>query len=216
MAENKVLKGINFPGLEGTYYVPEAIAVEDENGYVEIKSYVSDTVEVENLDTTLTKSGMAADAAEVGKILNQKIDKVDGEAQCLTVEDSLTIKRGNQAEGAYFYTYVEDHNYPTVELLGTANDDFVKLYGIANPTDANDAVNKQYVDTNFAPAGLLSATHYKTSKADFEAMLLDTFNAMEIGTVKMLQADLTSGDSTIPNGYWYITMGKKSGWHRLY
>lgn len=153
MAENKVLKGINFPGLEGTYYVPEAIAVEDENGYVEIKSYVSDTVEVENLDTTLTKSGMAADAAEVGKILNQKVDKVDGEAQCLTVEDSLTIKLGSQAEGAYFYTYVDDHNYPTVELLGTANDDFVKLYGIANPTQSNDAVNKQYVDTNFAPAG---------------------------------------------------------------
>lgn len=153
MADNKVLKGINFPGLEGTYYVPEAKAVKDENGYIEIQSYVSDTVEVENLDTTLTKSGMAADAAEVGKILNQKIDKTNGKAQYLTVADSLTIKRGNQAEGAYFYTYVDDHDYPTVELLGTANDDFVKLYGIANPTQSNDAVNKQYVDTNFAPVG---------------------------------------------------------------
>lgn len=150
---NKVFKGIRMPGLNDFYVLPEAVAIEDENGYVEIKSYVSDTVEVENLDTTLTKSGMAADAAEVGKILNQKVDKVDGEAQYLTVEDGLTIKRGNQAEGAYFYTYVDDHNYPTVELLGTANDDFVKLYGIANPTQSNDAVNKQYVDTNFAPAG---------------------------------------------------------------
>lgn len=150
---NKVFKGIRMPGLNDFYVLPEAVAIEDENGYVEIKSYVSDTVEIENLDTTLTKSGMAADAAEVGKILNQKVDKVDGEAQYLTVEDSLTIKRGNQAEGAYFYTYVDDHNYPTVELLGTANDDFVKLYGIANPTQSNDAVNKQYVDTNFAPVG---------------------------------------------------------------
>lgn len=66
MAETKVLKGINFPGLEGTYYVPEATAVEDENGYIEIKSYVSDTVEVENLDATLTKEGFAADAKAVG------------------------------------------------------------------------------------------------------------------------------------------------------
>lgn len=72
MSENKVLKGINFPGLEGTYYVPEAIAVEDENGYIEIKSYVSDTVEIENLDTTLAKSGMAADAAAVGTALSGK------------------------------------------------------------------------------------------------------------------------------------------------
>ena len=66
MAETKVLKGINFPGLEGTYYVPQATAVEDENGYIEIKSYVSDTVEIENLDTTLTKEGYAADAKAVG------------------------------------------------------------------------------------------------------------------------------------------------------
>lgn len=72
MSENKVLKGINFPGLEGTYYVPEAIAVEDENGYVEIKSYISDTVEVENLDATLTKEGYAADAKAVGEALSAK------------------------------------------------------------------------------------------------------------------------------------------------
>lgn len=72
MSENKVLKGINFPGLEGTYYVPEAIAVEDENGYIEIKSYVSDTVEIENLDTTLTKEGYAADAKAVGGALEAK------------------------------------------------------------------------------------------------------------------------------------------------
>lgn len=72
MSENKVLKGINFPGLEGTYYVPEAIAVEDENGYIEIQSYVSDTVEIENLDTTLTKEGFAADANAVGEALSAK------------------------------------------------------------------------------------------------------------------------------------------------
>lgn len=69
MAETKVLKGINFPGLEGTYYVPEATAVEDENGYIDVLSYVSDTVEIENLDTTLTKEGFAADANAVGSAL---------------------------------------------------------------------------------------------------------------------------------------------------
>lgn len=72
MADNKVLKGINFPGLEGTYYVPEAKAVKDENGYIEIQSYVSDTVEVENLDATLTKRGYAADAKAVGEALSTK------------------------------------------------------------------------------------------------------------------------------------------------
>lgn len=75
MAETKVLKGINFPGLEGTYYVPEATAVEDENGYIEIKSYVSDTVEIKNLDTTLTKNGCAADAKAVGDALSEKQPK---------------------------------------------------------------------------------------------------------------------------------------------
>lgn len=69
MTETKVLKGINFPGLEGTYYVPEATAVEDENGYIDVLSYVSDTVEIENLDTTLTKEGFAADANAVGSAL---------------------------------------------------------------------------------------------------------------------------------------------------
>lgn len=65
---NKVLKGINFPGLEGTYYVPEAVAVEDDNGYIDIQSYISDTVETEitNLDTTLSTAGLAADAKAVG------------------------------------------------------------------------------------------------------------------------------------------------------
>lgn len=174
---NKVFKGIKMPGLNDFYVLPEAVAIEDENGFVEIKSYVSDTVEVENLDTTLTKSGMAADAAEVGKILNQKVDKVDGEAQCLTVEDGLTIKRGHQAEGAYFYPYVDDHNYPTVELLGTANDDFVKLYGIANPTDANDAVNKQYVDTNFAP--VYANEYFITSLDETDAILTSIVNDLD-------------------------------------
>ena len=69
MAENKILKGINFPGLEETYYIPEATAVEYEDGYIEIQSYVSDTVEIENLDTTLTKEGFAADANAVGSAL---------------------------------------------------------------------------------------------------------------------------------------------------
>lgn len=69
MAETKVLKGINFPGLEGTYYVPEATAVEEENGYIDVLSIVSDTVEIENLDTTLTKNGYAADANAVGSAL---------------------------------------------------------------------------------------------------------------------------------------------------
>lgn len=207
---NKVFKGIRMPGLNDFYVLPEAVAIEDENGFVEIQSYISDTVEIENLDTTLTKSGMAADAAEVGKILNQKVDKVDGEAWCLTVGDSLTIKRGNQAEGAYFYTYVDDHDYPTVELLGTANDDFVKLYGIANPTQSNDAVNKQYVDTNFAPAGLVNGIYYVTSLADFESRIEEVYNSMENCTERVIQMDLTSGTTEVNSGDWYITIARRN------
>lgn len=209
---NKVLKGISFPGLANTYTVPEAVAVETAEGCIEIQSYISDTIETEitNLDTTLTKEGLAADAAEVGKILNQKIDKTNGKAQYLTVADSLTIKRGNQAEGAYFYTYVDDHDYPTVELLGTANDDFVKLYGIANPTDANDAVNKQYVDTNFAPAGLVNGIYYVTSLADFESRIEEVYNSMENCTERVIQMDLTSGTAEVHSGDWYITIVRRS------
>lgn len=61
-----------------------------------------------------------------------------------------------------------------------------------------------------APAGLLSEKRYITSRAEFETMLMDIFNSMEIGTVKLLQSDLTSGDNVIPNGYWYITIGKRA------
>ena len=74
MAENKVLKGINFPGLEGTYYIPEAVAIEDDNGFVEIQSYISDSAGIENLDTTLTKNGMAAEAKATGEAINKKLE----------------------------------------------------------------------------------------------------------------------------------------------
>ena len=93
MADNKVLKGINFPGLEGTYYVPEAKAVKDENGYIEIQSYVSDTVEVENLDATLTKRGYAADAKAVGDKVPYVIPVVRtwvGESSSYTFATTLT------------------------------------------------------------------------------------------------------------------------------
>lgn len=51
MADNnkKILKGINFPGLEGTYYIPEVI-----------------------IDDTLTEEGQAAEAAAVGALLAEK------------------------------------------------------------------------------------------------------------------------------------------------
>ena len=69
MAETKRFKGIRMPGMSDFYVVPEAVAIEDENGFVEIQSYISDTVEIENLDTTLTKNGYAADANAVGSAL---------------------------------------------------------------------------------------------------------------------------------------------------
>lgn len=92
MADNKVLKGINFPGLEGTYYIPEAKAVKDENGYIEIQSYVSDTVEVENLDTTLTKEGYAADAKAVGDALQNKVNVVEG-SRLMTAEEANKLAK---------------------------------------------------------------------------------------------------------------------------
>lgn len=69
---NKVFKGIRMPGLNDYYVLPEAVAIEDENGFVEIQSYISDAVEIENLDTTLTMAGKAADAAAVGTALSGK------------------------------------------------------------------------------------------------------------------------------------------------
>lgn len=72
---NKVFKGIRMPGLNDFYVLPEAVAIEDENGFVEIKSYISDTVEVENIDTTLTQEGLAADAKAVGEALKDKAPK---------------------------------------------------------------------------------------------------------------------------------------------
>lgn len=113
---NKVLKGISFPGLADTYTVPEAVAVETAEGCIEIQSYISDTIETEitNLDSTLTKEGMAADAAAVGERFDS-LDTVvavdensDGnieirsylpEQDYLQLDKSLTVE-GAAAEGA--------------------------------------------------------------------------------------------------------------------
>ena len=95
---NKVFKGIRMPGLNDYYVLPEAVAIEDENGFVEIKSYISDTVEVENIDTTLTREGFAADAKAVGSAINSLASdiediKVSTEAWVFTMDDGTIISR---------------------------------------------------------------------------------------------------------------------------
>ena len=111
MANNKILKGINFPGLEGTYYVPEAKAVKDENGYIEIQSYISDTVEVENLDTTLTKEGYAADSKAVGDALQNKVSVVEG-SRLMTQEEANKLAK---------LVIDEDGNIGSTDIINVGN-----------------------------------------------------------------------------------------------
>ena len=138
MAETKVLKGINFPGLEGTYYVPEATAVEDENGYIEIKSYVSDTVEVENLDATLTKEGFAADAKAVG-------DKVPYIIPM--------IRTWNNEQSDYSYSFAQGYTYDINQIRKAINNNRVVVCKVSE-AGTPESVSTYYLnalgDDNFA------------------------------------------------------------------
>lgn len=133
MADNKVLKGINFPGLEGTYYIPEAKAVKDENGYIEIQSYVSDTVEVENLDTTLTKEGYAADAKAVGNALSGKVG----------TKDIIGVAYGGTGAGTV--TQALENLGITAALAGKAPVGLVSLHMMANSMSIDETLN-EFVD----------------------------------------------------------------------
>ena len=61
-----------------------------------------------------------------------------------------------------------------------------------------------------ASSGLISQTFYKTSLVDLEASLAEVFNSMAIGTMKLIESDLTSGTAEVPSGYWFITIAKRS------
>ena len=129
---NKVLKGINFPGLADTYTVPEAVAVETAEGCIEIQSYISDTIETEitNLDITLTQEGSAADAKAVGDALLNKVN---------TVEGSRLI---NQEEIDKLAKLVldEDGNISSTDIVNVSNAEGVLAFehGGTNSTTAGE------------------------------------------------------------------------------
>ena len=67
---NKIFKGLKFPGMDDYYVLPEAVITKNEDGIIEIESCLTGTTEIENLDTTLTREGYAADAKAVGEAIN--------------------------------------------------------------------------------------------------------------------------------------------------
>lgn len=76
---------------------------------------------------------------------------------------------------------------------------FIKMNGnkiteLATPTDSQDAVNKTYVDTNFAPAGygyggvvVSTATTSTTTEAELETVLKSLLSGMANGEAKQIK-----------------------------
>lgn len=98
MAETKRFKGIRMPGMNDFYVLPEAVAIEDENGFVEIQSYISDTIEIENLDSSLSVAGVAADAKAVGEALANKAPKSYILHGTIDENDNITLTNYNWDE----------------------------------------------------------------------------------------------------------------------
>lgn len=120
---DKILKSINFPGLEGTYYIPET------------------TME---LDTTLTQEGSAADAKAVGEALAGKANSSEV-TSALADKVPTTRKINNKALTSDISLTASDVGAPTrKEALGTAtlemNNGYLNFY--TAPVQSGSASNQ--------------------------------------------------------------------------
>ena len=111
------------------------------------------------IDDTLSEYNVAAEARAVGDALNNKLDVGNGVAYNLKT-DTLVIKPREEEEGVYFSGSLDVGAQGRLEILGTYEDEPVRLGGLAYPEVYNDAVCKGYVDEaieaagdNYAPTG---------------------------------------------------------------
>lgn len=100
---NKIFKGLKFPGMDDYYVLPEAVITKNEDGIIEIESCLTGTTEIENLDTTLTKNGYAADAAAVGTALAGKAPAGYGLNNNFQTTSNPSDVDGYQTTGWYRY-----------------------------------------------------------------------------------------------------------------
>lgn len=115
-------------------------------------------------DTTLKKSGEAADAKAVGdkidllsedvqehehairELTEKKLDSTGGVISGrLSVQDALSI--GTPESGFYMESEPSAATSPKMQLYGMNGDEPVRIGGVAIPVSIGDAVNKGYVDS---------------------------------------------------------------------
>lgn len=83
--------------------------------------------------------------------------------------------------------------------------DGYKVTELATPTDAQDAVNKTYVDTNFAPAGHVDERGQYTDYTSALAQIKSVFASMGDQTKRCLFIDILNLDSTnFPKGSYFV------------
>lgn len=88
---NKIFKGLKFPGMDDYYVLPEAVITKNEDGIIEIESYMPGESNIV-IDKTLSTSGAVAEAKAVGDALQNKVSVVEG-SRLLTQEEANKLAK---------------------------------------------------------------------------------------------------------------------------
>lgn len=88
---NKIFKGLKFPGMDDYYVLPEAVITKNEDGIIEIESYMHGESNIV-IDKTLSASGAVAEAKAVGDALQNKVSVVEG-SRLMTQEEANKLAK---------------------------------------------------------------------------------------------------------------------------
>lgn len=88
---NKIFKGVKFPGMDDYYVLPEAVITKNEDGIIEIESYMPGESNIV-IDKTLSTSGAVAEAKAVGDALQNKVSVVEG-SRLMTAEEANKLAK---------------------------------------------------------------------------------------------------------------------------
>lgn len=107
---DKIFKGVKFPGMDDYYVLPEAVITKNEDGIIEIESYMPGESNIV-IDKTLSTSGAVAEAKAVGDALQNKVSVVEG-SRLMTQEEANKLAK---------LVIDEDGNVGSTDIINVGN-----------------------------------------------------------------------------------------------
>lgn len=188
---NKIFKGLKFPGMDDYYVLPEAVITKNEDGIIEIESYMPGESNIV-IDKTLSASGAVAEAKAVGDALQNKVNVVEG-SRLMTAEEANKLAK---------LVIDEDGNVGSTDIINVGNAEGILAieHGGTGATDAATALVNLGV-TEFFPVSIANGGTGSTTAVQ----ALDNLQALSL-------AKIADDDTThlIPEGADlndYITPG---------